>query len=206
MLSVNKWRTSSQVLAVDVAELYRRTTEHWLDQVGAVSADRWTAPTPCSEWDVRALVNHVVSEQCWVPPLMAGSTLEQVGDQFEGDVLGDNPHEAATAAARKALAAVPSAVSEQRVVHVSFGLLPADEYARQIAADQLIHSWDLAAATGQDRGLDPEVVTAVAQWFADTEDAYRASGAIAERVSTDSQSPQAQLLGAFGRDANWVAE
>src|SRR5262245_46329534 len=59
--------------------------------VGEIRDDHWSLPTPCEGWDVRALVAHVVSEARWTSPLLAGLTIEQVGDQFDGDLLGDDP-------------------------------------------------------------------------------------------------------------------
>jgi len=52
-------------------------------------------------------------------------------------------------------------------VHLSFGDVPASEYLGQLLADHLVHAWDLAAAVGADRALDPAVVRAVAEWFAE---------------------------------------
>ena len=59
--------------------------------IGQVRPDQWTHSTPCAEWDVRALVNHVVGEDRWVPPLLAGLTIAEVGDTLAGDLLGDDP-------------------------------------------------------------------------------------------------------------------
>lgn len=78
------------------------------DRVHAVRADQWGASTPCAEWSVRDLVNHLTAEQLWVPPLVSeGRTMAEVGDAFDGDVLGDDPVAAwdrAAAAARAAFA------------------------------------------------------------------------------------------------------
>ena len=43
------------------------------------------------DWDVRALVNHLVGEQLWAEPMLTGKTIEEVGDQYSGDLLGDDP-------------------------------------------------------------------------------------------------------------------
>lgn len=188
---------------MDTVALYRRTADEWLSRVRAIDADQWKAPTPCPEWDVRALVNHVAGEQRWLPPLMAGSTIEEVGDRFDGDILGDDPQAAARQAADEAVAAVPDAVAEARTVHLSYGESPADEYALGVAADQLIHAWDLAVAVGADRRLDPEVVAAIAEWYAANEESYRSSGQVAPRPAVSSDDPQATLLAAFGRDPAW---
>ena len=61
------------------------------EKVRAVPADRWTAPTPCTDWSVRDLVNHVTGEHLWAPHLLDGETIAQVGDRYDGDVLGDSP-------------------------------------------------------------------------------------------------------------------
>ena len=85
-------------------------------------------------------------------------------------------------------------------MHLSFGDVPGAEYARQLAADHLVHAWDLARALGVDDRLDPDAVQAVLGWFGDNEDAYRAAGVIGPRVELpDGADEQAQLLARFGR-------
>jgi uncharacterized protein (TIGR03086 family) len=189
---------------MDAANLHSRSVEEFLSRLETVG-DRWSAPTPCSEWDVRALVNHVVAEDLWTAPLMTGATIEEVGDRFEGDVLGDDPMTIARAAADAAVTATASAVVAGRTVHLSFGETPAEEYAYQLAADHVIHGWDLAAATGGDRRFGPELVEGLAAWFVEREELFRSSGAIAERPPDGgSSNPQDRLLEAFGRRPRWA--
>ena len=159
---------------------YRRSVEFWKAMVREIS-DEWTAPTPCTDWDVRALVNHVVGEDRWTKPLVDGRTIADVGDAFDGDLLGDDPKPFAAAAADEAMTAVAERLPASGKVHLSYGEEDIEEYVRQLVADHLIHGWDLAAATGQSRTLDPELVDEVAEWFRNREDVYRSSGAIAAR-------------------------
>ena len=91
-------------------------------------------------------------------------------------------------------------------VHLSFGDFPAEEYLWQLTADALVHSWDLARATGQDETLPAEVVDGCAQWFDGVEDAYRAAGAIGPAVVVDGADPAGALLGRFGRNPAPPAE
>lgn len=189
---------------MDVATLHSRSVAEFLSRLQAVG-DQWEAPTPCSEWDVRALVNHVVAEDLWTAPLMGGASIDDVGDRFDGDVLGDDPLATARAAGEAAVTATASAVVAGRTVHLSFGDTPAEEYAYQLIADHLIHGWDLAAATGGDRSLDLGLVEALAAWYADREELYRSSGAVAERPSdVHASDPWERLLQAFGRHPLWA--
>ena len=89
-------------------------------------------------------------------------------------------------------------------MHLSYGDEDVAEYANQLSADHLVHGWDLAVAVGADTSMPTDVLEAVATWFRDREEMYRAGGAIGERVQTDGDA-QAQLLAAFGRDARWAA-
>jgi uncharacterized protein (TIGR03086 family) len=187
---------------MDLYTVYHRTVERWADVVNGVEDDQWDAPTPCAEWSVRELVNHVTSEDLWTVPLLEGSTIEEVGSRFDGDVLGDDPITSALDAAKAATAAVATRLPQGGVVHLSFGETDVSEYVWQLAADHLVHSWDLSSALGTDRHLDPALVAAVAGWFAEREELYRAAGAIGPRAVARG-GPQAELLASFGRDSEW---
>ncbi len=89
----------------DVATVFAHSVEEFQSRVREVGEDAWDRPTPCTDWDVRALVNHVVGEQRWVVPLLEGKTIAEVGDALDGDLLGSAPLEAADAAAKAAVSA-----------------------------------------------------------------------------------------------------
>lgn len=188
---------------MDAATLHRRTVAYWDAQVSGVGRDQWSAATPCTEWNVHDLVNHVVGEERWTVPLVHGATIEEVGDRFDGDLLGEDPLESGHRAAVEATAAVDEVPPDSRV-HLSYGDEELGEYLRQLAADHLVHGWDLAVATGGDTHLDPELVAEVAAWFTEREDLYRAGGAIGPHREGGGD-PQTDLLAAFGRDARWAA-
>ena len=187
---------------MELNDLHRRAVEGWQARCEAVGPDQWDAATPCEDWDVRALVNHVVGEELWTRPLVDGATIAEVGDRFDGDVLGDDPVTVARAAASEAIGAVDHRLPAGDIVHLSFGDVPIAEYVYQLTADHLIHCWDLAAATGQSRELDPEVVAGVAAWFSDREELYRRAGAVGPRVDA-ADDPQSRLLAGFGRNPSW---
>ena len=185
-------------------DTYRRSVEFWKNTVSNVSDD-WSRPTPCTDWDVRALVNHVVGEDRWTKPLVEGKTIAEVGDAFDGDLLGEDPPASAMAAADEALTAVAERLPAGGTVHLSYGEEDIAEYISQLVGDHLIHGWDLAVATGQNRDLDSELVGEVAAWFRNREEIMRSAGAIAARPeSTTGGNPQADLLIGFGRNPEWA--
>ena len=169
--------------------------------VREVRPDQWHLPTPCMDWDVRTLVNHVVGEARWVVPLLDGRTVADVGDALDGDLLGEDPAAAWRAARDEALGAAGAPEVDTRIVHLSFGDTPAVGYLRQLTADYLIHSWDLAVTIGADDRLEPDLVDAVAAWFSGQAAAYRGAGAVAAAVPVpEDADAQRRLLGQFGRD------
>jgi uncharacterized protein (TIGR03086 family) len=184
---------------VDVRQIYARCSAEFGAQVHAVD-DRWDAPTPLPGWTVRDLVRHLVEEELWAPQLFAGSTIEEVGSRFEGDLLGDDPVSALDTAAARALSAVLTEGAMDRVVHLSFGDHPGREYAMQLAADHLVHAVDLARALGTDETMDPQAVAAVRAWFDSMESTYREIGVIGARVEVAAGAgAQAELLAMMGR-------
>lgn len=187
-------------LVVHVVERYRRASAIFGEHVHAIAPDQWGQPTPCSEWDVRELVNHVVNENLWAPELLTGKTVADVGDRFDGDLLGDDPERAWDSSSAAALIAVAVPRAMDRTVHLSFGDFPGAEYTEQLIADLLVHGWDLARAIGRDETLDAELVDATAEWFGPWESGYRDAGAIGARAAVADDDPGARLLAAFGRD------
>ena len=91
-------------MTTQTRDLYRRASDTFGAHVHRVRPDQWDLPTPCTEWDVRTLVNHVVGENRWAVPLFGGGTIAEVGDRFDGDLLGADPVAAWDESAAEALA------------------------------------------------------------------------------------------------------
>ena len=180
-------------------EMYRRSVEEFGQRVMAIGADDWNRPTPCSEWSVRDLVRHLVYEELWAPPLLAGATIAEIGERFEGDILGDVPQVAGKEAAAQALAAAsPSSLG--RTVHLSFGDFPGQEYLGQLTADHVIHAWDLARGIGGDERLAPDLVQFVYDFMVPQAEQWAAAGVFAAPVDVPADADiQSKLLAMSGR-------
>lgn len=147
-----------RLMADDLVELHRRCGQRFAGLVAGVGPAQWHDRTPCLDWDVRALIHHLLYEQRWVPPLFEGLTIEQVGDRFEGNLLGGDAAAwpgLLASAIEDAHAAVARPGALGRTVHLSYGDASGQEYVLQLTADLAIHAWDLARATRQDDTLDP---------------------------------------------------
>ena len=188
-------------MEIDVRTFYERALGAFGENVLAIGEDQWHRSTPCTEWVVRDLVQHLVYENRWTAPLMGGATLDEVGDRFEGDLLGDDPKrtwEDAAEDARRAVREVPL----DRTVHLSYGDVPARNYAFELATDHLIHSWDLARAIGGDESLDPDLVELVYGKMKPREEALKASGLFGSRIDPPPDADlQIRLLALYGRVA-----
>ena len=187
---------------MDLNTLYHRSVESWADRVNGVRADQWDGPTPCRDWSVRDLANHVTYENLWTVPLLEGATIEEVGDRFDGDVLGGDPHQAWKQASEEAVAASAQSGALERTVHLSFGDFPGREYVSQVLTDHVIHAWDLARGIGANDRLEAELVDFAYSYLEPQAEAWRAGGAFGERIEVPSHADrQTRLLAMAGRKA-----
>ncbi len=186
--------------AVDVTDQFQKALLELTRRIAVVGDAQWHDPTPCADWDVHDLTNHVVNELRWVPPLLGGMTIEEVGDRFDGDLLGSDPVGAGQEAARDAAQAASAPAATERVVHLSFGDATGEEYLTQITFDIAIHTWDLARAVGADEHLELGLVEFCHERMAPQLEQWRAAGAFGEAVPVpDGADLQTRLLAMTGR-------
>src|SRR5918911_4042502 len=128
--------------------------------IDGVRAEQLHAATPCAEWDVKQVVNHIVGETLGAAELLQGKTIAQVGTRLDGDLTGEDPAAAYRASVRTASHAIGAPGAMETTCHLSFGDFSGSDYAAQLFMDTLIHGWDIARATGQNTTLDPNLVEA----------------------------------------------
>ncbi|MFC8452617.1 TIGR03086 family metal-binding protein [Kitasatospora sp. NPDC057223] len=190
-------RRETQVLS-----LYPQALDAFGHLVRRVAPHQWAAPTPCTEWAVRDVVNHLTAEQLWVPELLMGSTVAEVGGRFDGDVLDEDPGGAWQAAADAAKEAFLVPGAEDVTVHLSYGDVPALAYCDQMTVDAVVHTWDLARGISADPGLSPELVDFALAEVSGYGEGLAASGLFAPPVEVPADaSALTRLLGLTGRRA-----
>jgi uncharacterized protein (TIGR03086 family) len=186
----------------ELPQLFERASDHFGTLVAQIGEDQWSHPTPCSEWDVRQLVGHLVYENVWAPPLFDGETIETVGDRFEGDILGSDPKAAWQQAAKGAVTVITATGAMERTVHLSWGDDKGAEYTSQLLLDHVVHGWDLARGIGADDPIEPELLEDVYARWKDREEMIRGAGVFGDQQPIpDDADTQTKLLALFGRKA-----
>lgn len=184
---------------VELLELFQRAQATFTDRVDAVDPDQWEQEA-LPGWTVADLVAHLITEHLWAPPLLAGEPYaEGRFPDDTSDLLGNDPFTGWETAADGSLSAFAEDDALIRTVHLERGPTPATQYILEMIADLTVHAWDLARATGGDRELDGELVTAslvLAEQL--PEDGVPGYFAPPLDVSAAAR-PQTRLLARFGR-------
>jgi uncharacterized protein (TIGR03086 family) len=126
--------------------------------VAAVRDEQWAAPTPCAEWDVRALVGHLVGGNRMFARILDGEALADARPAQGTDVLGNDPVAAYQSAADLVVAAFGRPGVLDQVVAVPFGSVPGIVALHLRITEVLVHGWDLARATGQEARFPDDLV------------------------------------------------
>jgi len=178
-----------------VSERFRRVAAGMTRRVEAVPPERWDSPSPCEGWAARDVVEHLVD---WLPGFFFTTwdlPLPSLPSAEEDPV-------AAWGALRDAFQAAlgsPEVAGRQRETPLWSTFAAAVE--RGVIPDVLIHTWDLARATGLDERLDPAEVHRLADGIPSMPiDAMVGSGQYARPVEVDADADeQSRVLAAFGR-------
>ena len=135
----------------------RLATDTFLDRLHRVSSPQFELPTPCGDWDVAALINHVAAGSAMAVALVEGCSTEEAAPimrtQVEGDLLA-----ACRQHLSQAVAALEGPIDADTVVHHPIGDVPASQLLSFRVGDLTIHSWDLSRATGMDEVLPAALV------------------------------------------------
>jgi uncharacterized protein (TIGR03086 family) len=168
--------------------------------VGGITPDQLDQPTPCADWDVRALLNHVTGgSDMFAEGVSQGAISdERVGELLGTDRIGDDYQGAFAAATKRALDAFETPGAAEKMVTLPFGTMPAGVALNIAIFDVAVHAWDLAKATGQSTALDPEVLEpALAVGTAMISDDMRQGGMFGASVPVADDAPTQDRLAAF---------
>lgn len=136
----------------DIATLLAGARDEVGSIIGRVTADQWSLMSPCTEWTVRDVVNHLIGGNEVVAQAFSGPTT-----WVEGDLAGDDPLGTFTASCDRVIAAATAPQAMEQVLHLPYGDFPAPMAVGFRFIDIMNHGWDIARATGQSTAFAPEL-------------------------------------------------
>jgi uncharacterized protein (TIGR03086 family) len=157
-----------------IHDLHARALQATTAIVANVRAEQFGDPTPCSEFDVLALLNHMVAGNLRFVAFAAGETGEATpatGQFVNGEAL--TPYRHSAEAVRRAW---QDPALLETVVHLPIGDVPGAVALGIHTVEAIVHGWDLAAATGQPTEIEPELYAAAWLHCKDIDDDLRGPG------------------------------
>jgi uncharacterized protein (TIGR03086 family) len=178
----------------EVADRYRRVADGFSAKLAGVGTNGWSSPSPCDGWSARDVTVHVIRTTASVRGLLGDDGPEVDAD---GDLVAQW---AARHASVEAALADPSHASTE--LKSGFGNQTFESLVgRLLCSDTLVHTWDLARATGQDERLDPAAVAAALGMLEPLDETLRRPGGFApKRPVAAGADDQTRLLAFCGRD------
>jgi len=173
---------------------YGRIADGFSTRLEGVGADQWSLPTPCIDWTVRDLAAHVISTHRRVLCSLEGGEPEPV--DLDADLTPQ------WLAARRAITdAISDEAKASATVGGMFGEQPFESLVgRLLCSDTLVHTWDLARATGQDETLDKEAIAKSAEFLTPIDEAIRRPGGFAPKIDPPADADeQTRFLNFCGR-------
>ncbi len=185
---------------MDLLDLFERGTA-WTGAKIAGAQDQLEASTPCDEWTVRGLLNHLLWGQQMFASGPTGGTIAPPSDQ-PPELVGDDPAVQYEEARKATLAAYSQPGVLEGMVKGGEGDVPAAQILGIAFCDALIHGWDLGKATGQDTTMPPDLASAALQMLdGRVPDEARGPGKNFRKAVAvpDDASDQDKLIGYCGR-------
>jgi uncharacterized protein (TIGR03086 family) len=180
----------------EVSDRYGVIADGFEDRLNGVSAERWPSASPCEEWTARDVAVHVINTHRRVRAALGDVSYEEIGP--DADLRAE--WAPATGAIRGALNDESMA---SKTVGGVFGEQPFESLVgRLLSTDTLIHTWDLARATGQDDQMDEEAATRALEFLTPIDEAIRRPGGFGPKLPPPpGADAQARLLAFAGRSA-----
>ncbi|MCD9874420.1 TIGR03086 family metal-binding protein [Streptomyces guryensis] len=187
-----------------VIEVLTRAHAYLAEVVAGVPEPAWGAPTPCTEWTVRQVLNHArIDQQAYGLAITGG---RPDSDPFHpADALDGDPAAELDKVLRAVADAYAGLPADAEQAPTPLGPMPVPLAAAAAAMDAAVHAWDIAVATGQDRPLAGELAEgiwpAVQRLVDHLRDAYQVFAPAREPAP---DHDRAEVLLAFlGRDPHW---
>lgn len=187
---------------MDAMDALQLAAGEFAKRLRAVTPDDWDKPTPCGEWNVRQLVEHVIGGTHMATILFRGGTRDDALAAFGRDNIGANAVEGFNGAFRTMVDVINKPGTLAKTVHHPAMDMPATQLVQFRIGDMGLHAWDLARAIGADDTLNSKLVDLMWSALEPMRGGMAQSGVFGEGPSgrvPDSAPLQTRLLDLTGR-------
>jgi hypothetical protein len=166
------------------------------DQLALAAPAEWSrTPDPTLG---NVIADHA-RDEAWVPDVLAGRTIDEVGDRYAGDLLGDDPVASYDRLNDLATAAVNKDLDPDTTVHLSYGDFPLAVYLEHISTYRAFQAWLIPKHLGIDYSLPTTLVDQLWEQVVPQIDGWRAMGVFGPEVEVPAGADrETQLLGKTG--------
>ena len=178
---------------MDPIERIEQATKRTSKIVHGVKPDQYGERTPCSEFDVKALLNHMIGglEMLW-DAAAGGSPAMPDGDQF-----GDDPGKVYDERAAKLLDVIKQPGALDKTWTMPFAPMPGQAMASIAFVEHVTHGWDLAKATGQDTTIPDDLIAECRSVVEPMEAMWRMDGVCGPAVEVPADASETDKYAGF---------
>ncbi len=189
----------------DVFVLSERALADVIDQIRDT---QWNESTPSwfqtgrqGNLSLREIVNYHAYDSAWVPDTLAGKTIAEVGNSYDGDLLGEEPKKSYRHYSGRAITASQAVTDLERIVHLSYGDFPTREYLKHVTSFRGFRAYDIAKWIGASTTLPSDLVQGLWNEILPEVEVWRQLGVFGPAIPVPEDAPlQDRLLGLVGRN------
>jgi hypothetical protein len=151
---------------------------------------------------LRNILAYHAFDEAWVPDVLAGRTIAEVGDRYAGDLLGNDPIAAYDRFNELATAAVLASDDPDATAHLSYGDFTMGEALEHMSIYRAFQAWSIAKFIGLEYSLPPELVEGLWEMVMPNVEAWRSMGVFGPEIEVASDADRETLL--LGKTGYWI--
>jgi hypothetical protein len=199
----------SNVRAMKERDLFLMSDASLRDVIDMLDVDQLALPAP-ADWSrkpsptLRDILAAHAYDEAWIPDVIAGKTMDQVGDRWSGDLLGDDPignyddlNDTATDAVMR------DGLDPASIVHFQYGDYSLAEGFVHLSVYRAFQAWSIAHLVGLEFSLPDTVVDGLTEFVVPHIDEWRSMGVFAPEVAVPADADAETVL--LGKVGYWTA-
>jgi hypothetical protein len=209
--SARRFLVDEGVMVIPEAEIFVLADQAAVQVYGRIREDQWDSTLPPlfdmpgadTPGPLRQTINHFAYDDSWVPDMLAGRTMDEVGsDRFDGDLLGNDPRGNLERISSAACEAARKVTDRDAVVHCSYGDVPTWDYFWQLNVARTIGAHDVARHIGVDDGISDQLARGMWKGTEPAAEMWRSMGIFRAPVPISEDAPwRDRFLALTGRRA-----